>query len=167
MKISFRTTSCEQIARLEQMFCPKVRGTQTHLCPLPTFESAHPYPHPFFYASVNLSYLFFFNWNVFPELIFFEVNDRLFILSIFNKFGIFKSKFCQRCQFWVQVHFWLLYVTVNDISVIHVTAHRIPCHRHFLGFFNVPVQAPTRGHSFYGYSEKPTRIGIRRTYSHL
>ena len=28
-------------------------------------------------------------------------------------------------------------------------------HRHFQGFFNVPVQAPTRGHPFYGYSEKP------------
>ena len=26
---------------------------------------------------------------------------------------------------------------------------------HFVGFFNVPVQAPTRGQPFYGYSEKP------------
>ena len=26
-------------------------------------------------------------------------------------------------------------------------------HRHFAGFFNVPVQAPTRDHPFYGYSE--------------
>ena len=28
-------------------------------------------------------------------------------------------------------------------------------HRHFVGFFNVPVQAPTRDPPFYGYSEKP------------
>ena len=31
----------------------------------------------------------------------------------------------------------------------------IPRHRHFGGFFNVPVQAPTRDPPFYGYSEKP------------
>ena len=28
-------------------------------------------------------------------------------------------------------------------------------HRHFVGFFNVPVQTPTRGQTFYGDSEKP------------
>ena len=46
--------------------------------------------------------------------------------------------------------------------------------RHFIGFFNVPVQVPTRGHPFYGYSEKPPHLvafydtlGIWRTYSHL
>ena len=33
-----------------------------------------------------------------------------------------------------------------------VGSHR---HIHFVGFFNVPVQAPTRDPSFYGYSEKP------------
>ena len=108
--------------------------------------------------------LFFLNWHVFPEFIFFEVNGRLFILSIFNKFDIFKSNFCQRCQFWVSVHFWPNKVTINDISVIHACDRfteeagptaGFPRHRHFLGFFNVPVQAPTRGHPFYGYSEKP------------
>ena len=31
----------------------------------------------------------------------------------------------------------------------------LPRHRHFVGFFNVPVQTPTRDHPFYGYSEKP------------
>ena len=31
-------------------------------------------------------------------------------------------------------------------------------HRHFVGFFNVPVQAPTRYHPFYGYSEKPPHL---------
>ena len=30
----------------------------------------------------------------------------------------------------------------------------LPCHRHFVGFFNVPVKAPTRGQHFHGYSEK-------------
>ena len=46
-----------------------------------------------------------------------------------------------------------------------------PRHRHFVGFFNVPVPASTR-QPFYGYSEKPPhfsrllrRMGIRRTYS--
>ena len=27
--------------------------------------------------------------------------------------------------------------------------------RHFVGFFNVPVQVPPGGHPLYGYSEKP------------
>ena len=52
---------------------------------------------------------------------------------------------------------------INGISVICVTAHRCAGglkkkfdlrsgsqrHRHFVGFFNVPVQAPTRDHPFY------------------
>ena len=54
-------------------------------------------------------------------------------------------------------------VTINDISVIYVTAHRCAGglkkkydlrsgsqrHRHFVGFFNVPVLAPTRDQPFY------------------
>ena len=58
---------------------------------------------------------------------------------------------------------WLFNVTINDISVIYVTAHRCAGglkkkldlrsgsqrHRHFVGFFNVPVLAPTRDHPFY------------------
>ena len=58
---------------------------------------------------------------------------------------------------------WLLNVTCNDISVRYVTAHRCAGrlkkklnlrsdsqrHRHFVGFFNVPVQAPTRSYPFY------------------
>ena len=53
---------------------------------------------------------------------------------------------------------WLLNVTINDISVIYVTAHTCAGglkkkldmradsqrHRHFVGFFNVLIQAPTR-----------------------
>ena len=43
---------------------------------------------------------------------------------------------------------------------------------HFVGFFNVPIQTPTRGHPLlYDYSEKPSRLvafydtlGIRRTH---
>ena len=75
----------------------------------------------------------------------------------------------------------------NDISIIYVTAHRCAGglknkfdlrlgsqrHRYFVGFFNVPVQPPTRGQPFYGYSEKPSHLvafydtlGIRRTHSH-
>ena len=59
---------------------------------------------------------------------------------------------------------WLFNVTINNISVIHVTAHRCAGglkkkyldlrsgsqrHRHFAGFFNVPVLAPTRDQPFY------------------
>ena len=58
---------------------------------------------------------------------------------------------------------WLFNVTINDISVIYVTAHRCAGglkkkldlrsgsqrHRHFVGFFNVPVPAPTRDYPFY------------------
>ena len=61
---------------------------------------------------------------------------------------------------WVK---FLFNVTINDISVIYVTAHRCAGglkkkldlrsgsqrHRHFVGFFNVPVLAPTRDHPFY------------------
>ena len=60
---------------------------------------------------------------------------------------------------------WLFNVTIiiNDISVIHVTANRCAGglkkiwtygrapqrHRHFVGFFHVPVQAQTRDQAFY------------------
>ena len=69
------------------------------------------------------------------------------------------------CYLWWLIDWlnWLLNVTINDISVIYVTAHRcaggteeevvptvgLPRHRHFAGFFNVPVLAPTRDHPFY------------------
>ena len=57
----------------------------------------------------------------------------------------------------------LFNVTINDISVIYVTAQRCAGrlkkklylrsgskrYRHFAGFFNLPVQGPTRGHPFY------------------
>ena len=57
---------------------------------------------------------------------------------------------------------WLFNVTINDISVIYVTAHRCAGglkkkldlrsgsqrHRNFVGFFNVSVLAPTRDHPF-------------------
>ena len=63
---------------------------------------------------------------------------------------------------WVELK-WLFNVTINDISVIYVTAHGCAGglkkkldlrsgsqrHRHFVGFFNVPVLAPTRDHPFY------------------
>ena len=57
---------------------------------------------------------------------------------------------------------WLLNVQCNDVSVIYVTAHGCAGglnkfdlrsgsqrHKHFVRFFNVPVQAPTRGQPFY------------------
>ena len=83
---------------------------------------------------------------------------------------------------------WLFNVTFNDISVIYVTAHRCAGgskkklnlrsgsqrHKHFVGFFNVPVQAPTRDPPFYSYSEKPPHFSRllrhawgRRTHSRL
>ena len=63
---------------------------------------------------------------------------------------------------WGEVNL-LFNVTIYDISVIYVTAHRCAGglkkklnlrsgsqrHRHFVGFFNVPVQTPTRDHPFY------------------
>ena len=68
-----------------------------------------------------------------------------------------------QCSF-VRVELNCLFnVTINDISVIYVTAHRCAGglkkkydlrsgsqrHRHFVGFFNVPVLAPTRDQPFY------------------
>ena len=56
----------------------------------------------------------------------------------------------------------LFNITCNDISVLYMTAYRCAGglkkklnlwsgsqrHRHFVGFLNVPVQAPTRDHPF-------------------
>ena len=72
-------------------------------------------------------------------------------------------KFFRSSDSWVSEWDWLFNVTLNDILVIYVTAHRCASglkkklnlrsgsqrHRHFVGFFNVPVQAPTRGYPFY------------------
>ena len=59
--------------------------------------------------------------------------------------------------------YWLLKVTINDISVIHVTAHRCAgglkkLDRYFVAFLDVPVKATTRGQPFYGYSKKPPHL---------
>ena len=82
----------------------------------------------------------------------------------------------------------LFNLTCKDISVICVAAQRCAgwlkkkldvrsgsqLNRHFVGFFNVPVQVQTRGNSFNSHSEKPPHLvafyntlGIWRTYSHL
>ena len=73
---------------------------------------------------------------------------------------------------WIELN-WLFNVTINDISVIYVTAHRCAGglkkkydlrsgsqrHRHFVGFFNVPVLAPTRDQPFlYGDSDTPPHL---------
>ena len=69
---------------------------------------------------------------------------------------------CGQKLSWVELN-WLFNVTINDISVIYVTAHRCAGwlkkkldlqsgsqhHRHFVGFFNVPIQAPTQDQPFY------------------
>ena len=82
---------------------------------------------------------------------------------------------------------WLFNVTINDISVIHVTAHRSAGglkkklnlrsgsqrQRHFVEFFNGPVQAPTRDQPFYMVipTHRPNLVafydtlGIRKTHS--
>ena len=83
---------------------------------------------------------------------------------------------------------WLLNVTIKDISAVYGTAHRFAGglkkkldlrsgsqrHRHFVGFFNVPVQARTWDHPLQLFrvtapfqSPFTTRMGIRRTYSHM
>ena len=82
---------------------------------------------------------------------------------------------------------WLFNVTINDISVIYVTAHRCAGglkldlrpdsqrNRHLVGFFNVPVQATTRGDPFIRLFRETAPFsrpfydppGIRRTHSRL
>ena len=72
---------------------------------------------------------------------------------------------------------WLINITCNDISVIYLTAHRcagglkkkfdlrsiFQPQRHFVGFFNVLVQSPTRDRPFLRlrpiYSPFTTRWG--------
>ena len=65
---------------------------------------------------------------------------------------------------------------MTEISLIVTLNNQFnPIHRHFVGFFNVPVQTPTRGHPFYTvYSEKRPHLiafydtpGIRRIHSRL
>ena len=79
-------------------------------------------------------------------------------------------------------------ITGNNISVIYMAAHRCTVglkkldlrlgfqrYRHFVGFFNMPVQATTMGPPFLWLfwetapfqSPFTTRMGIPRTYSHL
>ena len=55
----------------------------------------------------------------------------------------------------------LLNVKYNDISVIYVTAHRFAGGLkkkfdlvQFLVFYNVPIQAPTRGYPFYMVNQR-------------
>ena len=83
----------------------------------------------------------------------------------------------------------LFNVTINNISVIYVTAHRCAGglknkldirsgsqpHRNFVGFFKLPVPSTDTGPPFsYGYSEKPPdlvtfydTLGIRRIHCRL
>ena len=141
LKNLFRTTNnCEQIAKLEQKFCPKVcvcvcvwggggGGAQNPLVPLTHFwrrgarVPPPPTTTPFFYASANLSCLVFFIGTSFPNLFPLKImTDSSFWAFSTNSIYL-KSNFCQRCQFWVQVHFWLNNVSINDISDIHVAAH--------------------------------------------
>ena len=88
-------------------------------------------------------------------------NIAMLILQIFrNPLNTVNQYLVNNLQTKVKVN-WLFNVTCNDISVINVTAHRyagglkklaLPsgsqCHRHFVGFCNVPVQTPTRDHPF-------------------
>ena len=88
---------------------------------------------------------------------------------------------CNTCMKWVHWCF-ASHATISQYMWQHRCAGGLKLylrsgsqrHRHFVGFFNVPVQAPTRGQLFYRYSEKSPHLvafyetpGIRRTYSHL
>ena len=73
---------------------------------------------------------------------------------------------------------WLFNVTCNDISVLYVTAQRFASglekklnlrsgfqrHRHFLWFYNVPVQQRHGQPFLYGYSDTPPRFTTRSGY---
>ena len=75
---------------------------------------------------------------------------------------------------------WLFNVTINNISVIYVTAHRCAGglkkkldlrsgsqrHRHFVGFFNVPVLAPTREGPPFLYGDSDTLPHLVAFYNH-
>ena len=50
----------------------------------------------------------------------------------------------------IRLDYWLLNVTFNDISVIHVIYSRAPTAIRVIVFFNVPIQAPTWCQPFYG-----------------
>ena len=101
---------------------------------------------------------FFFKSSYYSYFFIKKVKKKIHVSQILNQMK------------WDEVRWIRLFnVTFNVISVIYVTAHRCAGglkkklnlwsgsqrHRHFAGFFNVPVQEPTRDHPFYGYSEKP------------
>ena len=81
---------------------------------------------------------------------------------------------CKRLDFAGEVN-WLFNVAINDISVIYVTAHRCAGglkkkwdlrsgsqrHRHFVGFFNVPVLASTRDQPFYAVIPHKQEIPLK------
>ena len=45
-------------------------------------------------------------------------------------------------------------------------ADGLPHYRHFEGLFNVPVQAPTLGNPFYGYSPRNRPISVAFNDAH-
>ena len=54
-----------------------------------------------------------------------------------------------------------IFMTKNDVGRTDEKVRptvRLTRHRHFVGFVNVSVQAPTQGHPFYGYSQKLTHF---------
>ena len=124
-----------------------------------------------------------------------HANYKLYSISTCNhKHAILVSNYCcfrkpVRSAFDIRGEVnWLFNVTINDISGMYVTAHRSAGglkkkldlrsgsqrHRH-IGFFNVPVLAPTRDHPFYTVipTHRPMKspftitLGIRRTHSRL
>ena len=84
------------------------------------------------------------------------------ITNVYRLVQYLNSIYLNKNLSWVELN-CLFNVTINDISVIYVTAHRCAGglkkkydlrsgsqrHRHFVGFFNVPVLAPTRDQPFY------------------
>ena len=99
-------------------------------------------------------------WGLYYTLLLIHVSTWLCVSSVIKKWSMWVYEWVSE---WVSERGRLFNVTCNDISVIYVTAHRCTGglkkklnlrsgsqgHRHYVRFFNVPVQAPTRGHPFY------------------
>ena len=119
-----------------------------------------------------------------------EIEIVTFVHCPFDCYAVMHFIFFSNKTLWLMVKMkvnWLFNVTINDISVKYMTAHRCAaglkkldlrsgsqCHRHFAGFFNVPVLHRHETTLFYGDSNTPPHLvasydtlGIRRMYSRL
>ena len=115
------------------------------------------------------------SWNIFQSMC------KIFLTSLYNMYFVF-LRWNVKCFSWTDTsvcigvlhHLKRYFSYICDGTDVQADWRR-SCtqsgaqrHRHFVGFFDVPVQAPTRGQPFNGYSEKPPHFSrlLRRAWGY-